>query len=338
MALSEESFLPDGEDCAETWRQLRWPDGPECVECGSSNVTVRTTEYRDHLYRYECEECGRWFTDTSGTFIENANVGLPVWIYVIREMDKDRSINSIAEDLPHTYKTVHRLSKVIREAIYERREEWLGPLTGEVEADDVHLKGGQQGRELASEESEAEGSEATAWGRDARERGLSERGRGSWEGDRPPAVLWVEREGEGGGARVIELRRGVDQESLFRSAWRHVEPESRIDTDDFSGYSLLGEAYDHRSVDHEETYVTDDEVHCNTAEAEWSVFKPWWNGFRGVAKRNIYLYLSEYSLRRSHRTEDRQCRLERIVALLRAGGADGANPNRGDTWGRTRIF
>jgi len=25
------------------------------------------------------------------------------------------------------------------------------------------------------------------------------------------------------------------------------------------------------------------------------VFKPWWNAFRGVAKRNIYQYLSEYS-------------------------------------------
>ena len=49
-------------------------------------------------------------------------------------MGKDRSINSIVKDLPHTYKTVHRLSEVIREAIYERREEWLGPLTGEVEA------------------------------------------------------------------------------------------------------------------------------------------------------------------------------------------------------------
>jgi len=74
------------------------------------------------------------FTDTSETFIENANVGPPVWVYVIREMDKDRSINSIAKDLPHTYKTVHRLSGVIREAIYERQEEWFGPLTGEVEA------------------------------------------------------------------------------------------------------------------------------------------------------------------------------------------------------------
>jgi hypothetical protein len=266
-------------------------------------------------------------------------------------MDKDRSINSIAKDLPHTYKTVHRLSEVIREAIYERRAEWLGPLTGEVEADDVHLKGGQQGRELSSGESEPGSSDAEDSGSDgnnsggasqartcsrkARKRGLSERGRGSWEGDRPPAVLWVEREGEKGGARVIELRRGVDQKSLFESAWRHVRPESRIDTDDFSGYGLLGEAYDHRSVDHEETYVTDGGACCNTAEAEWSVFKPWWNGFRGVAKRNIYHCLSEYSLRRSYRSESRQSRLERIMALLHAGGL--ATLPRGGACSQARV-
>jgi hypothetical protein len=137
---------------------------------------------------------------------------------------------------------------------------------------------------------------------------------------------------------VIELRRGVDQKSLFESAWRHVEPESRIDTDDFSGYGLIGEAYDHRSVDHEETYVTDGGVHCNTAETEWSVFKPWWNRFRGVAKRNIYHYLSKYSLRRSHRTESRQRRLERIMALLYAGGKGLSSPNRGGAWGQARVL
>jgi len=131
-------------------------------------------------------ECGRWFTDTSETFIKNAKVGLPVWVYVIREMDKDRSINSTAKDLPQTYETIHRLSEVIREAIYERREEWLGPLTREVEADEVHLKGRQQERELASVESraedrKAEGSElngnekTTARGRGGRDRGLKQR-------------------------------------------------------------------------------------------------------------------------------------------------------------------
>ena len=78
----------------------------------------------------------------------------------------------------------------------------------------------------------------------------------------------------------------------------------------------MGGAYDHRSVDHEETYVTEDNVHCNTAEGEWSIFKPWWRGFRGVAKRHAYRYLCEYSFRRSHREESRQKWLRRMVALL----------------------
>jgi transposase-like protein len=134
MALSEESFLPDAEDCAETWRALRWPDGPECVECGSPNVAVQDWDYLSSLRRYECRECGRWFNDRSGTFLESSKVRLPKWIYVLREMDKGRSINSIAKDLPHTYKTVHGMATTMQDAIYQRREEWRGVLTGEVEA------------------------------------------------------------------------------------------------------------------------------------------------------------------------------------------------------------
>lgn len=250
-----------------------------------------------------------------------------MWIYVLREMDKGRSINSISKDLPHTYKTVHRVATTMREAIYQRREEWREILTGEVEADDVHLTLGQQGRILRSEEAteqEASGSSKDKSGkanpaqhasREPRERGLSERGRGSWDGDRPPAVLWVER---GGSGRVLELQPDVTKQTLLRSAIRHVELESRIDTDDFSSYQLLEEAYDHRSVDHEEAYVSDEGTHCNAAEAEWSIFKPWWRGFRGVAKRHAYRYLSEYSFRRSHRSDSRQKRLSRMVALLRS--------------------
>lgn len=90
MALSEESFLPDAEDCAETWRALRWPDGPECVECGSPNVAVQDWDYLSSLRRYECWECGRWFNDRSGTFLESSKVRLPKWIHVLREMDKGR--------------------------------------------------------------------------------------------------------------------------------------------------------------------------------------------------------------------------------------------------------
>ena len=140
------------------------------------------------------------------------------WVYLIREMDKKRSINDIAKDLDLTYKTVLGMSRKVKEAIYDRREEWLDPLTGEVEADDVHVKGGQQGREVSEEED----------GRAARTRGFSERGRGSYEGDRPLVVSWVER-GEKG-PRVFELRRTAGKKSLVSSALSHVEEGSEVNT------------------------------------------------------------------------------------------------------------
>jgi transposase-like protein len=205
----------------------------------------------------------------------------------------------------------------------------------------VHLTLGQQGRRLRSEEGgEKEGGDeesqsgaqseerGSGGSREPRARGLSRRGRGSWASDRPPAVLWVERGGQG---RVIELQSDVTQRTLTRSTIEHVKPGSRIDTDDFSGYRLLKGAYDHKTVDHEETYVTEEGTHCNTAEGEWSIFKPWWRRFRGVAKRHAYRYLSEYSFRRSHREEPRQKRLRRMVALLKspAGGAGRGNLSAG---------
>ena len=163
-----------------------------------------------------------------------------MWIYVLREMDKGRSINSISKDLPHTYKTVHRVATTMREAIYQRREEWREVLTREVEADDVHLTLGQQGRTLRPEESPSEKASDETDGevpssgadqpeskesslkrfRKPRERGLSERGRGSWASGRPPAVLWVER---GGSGLVVELEPDVTQRTLVRSAIRHIE-------------------------------------------------------------------------------------------------------------------
>lgn len=63
--LSNESFIPDERECAETLRQIRWADGITCVGCGSFHVKCRTEIYRGHYCRYECLDCGRWFNDLS---------------------------------------------------------------------------------------------------------------------------------------------------------------------------------------------------------------------------------------------------------------------------------
>ena len=103
------------------------------------NVAPRTWRFRTGITSVgsggiSAGSAGGGFNDRSETFLESSKVRLPKWIYVLREMDKGRSINSIAEDLPHRYKTVHGMATTIREAIYQRREEWREVLTGEVEA------------------------------------------------------------------------------------------------------------------------------------------------------------------------------------------------------------
>ena len=189
----------------------------------------------------------------------------------------------------------------IRECIYLQRDSWRTSLSDDVEGDDVHVKGGQQGREVES--------------REPRERGLSQRGRGTYDGDRPLVVLWVARDGP---ELILELQSDAGKQTLFRSAFQHIEPDTRIDTDSWQGYNLLERLFDHETVTHDETYVTDNGVHCNTAEAEWSLFKPWWRQFRGVAKRNIHRYLAHYEFQRRHRYESRLTRVESMLGFLYA--------------------
>ena len=74
-------------------------------------------------------------------------------------------------------------------------------------SDDIHVKGGQQGREVSA---------GPGNGRMARTRGLSRRGRGTYATDKPLVVSWIERGGSG--ARLFELRRSAGKKSLLASA------------------------------------------------------------------------------------------------------------------------
>jgi len=299
VGLTHASFLPDAAECAAAWREVRWPDGVYCVACGSHEVECRTSSYRGHLRRYHCLACDKWFSDVTDTALAHSKVDLPRWFYLLRELDKGRPVSQIQPEIGVTYKTALRMARIVREALYEHRDQWRAVLQGEVEADDIHVKGGQQGRQVTH--------------REPRERGLKERGRGTYEGDRPLLCAWVARDGPG---TILELRRDAGQHALFASAWRHIEPGARIDTDTWSGYNLLDAAYEHHSVKHSEQYVTAEGVHCNTAEAEWSIFKPWWRQFRGVAKRHLYQYLIQYEFKRTHRDRSAPERWEMMLGFL----------------------
>lgn len=298
MALSNASFLPDEQDCAESWREQRWPDGVECVECDSKEVQCRTEAYRGYLRRYKCQVCGKWFNDLTETSLAYSKVELPRWIYLMRELDKGRPVTQIAPEIEVTYKTALRMAHIVRESLY--RQDEPPTLSDEVEGDDIHLKAGQQGRPCEH--------------REARQRGLKERGRGTYEGDRPLICVWTQRNSP---KMVIEMVKNAGKQALVASALDHIKLASRVDTDSWRGYTILGQCYDHRSVKHSEAYVQDG-VHCNTAEAEWSIFKPWWATYRGVAKRHVYRYLAQYQFRRNRRHLSAIERLEEMIGFVHA--------------------
>ena len=296
MTLESDDFLPDEADCAAAWRAARWPDGVSCVRCGREQIECRTEEYREHYHRYECLVCGKWFNDFTDTALAYSKVRLHRWVYLIRELEKGQPVTQISEDLGVTYKTALEMAHTVREAIYA--QQMTEKLSDEVEGDDIHVKGGRQGKDCER--------------RPPRSRGLSQRGRGTYQGDRPLIGLWVERDSP---RMVSQMQRDASKRTLFDFAHEHIEAASRVDTDSWQGYNLLDACYDHQTVKHSECYV-DDDVHCNTAEAEWSIFKPWWRTFRGVAKHYIYRYLAAYQFRRNHRDQSVLERMHQVLAFL----------------------
>jgi len=81
-----------------------------------------------------------------------------------------------------------------------------------------------------------------------------------------------------------------------------IERGSRVYTDDYDIYDFLSQAgYGHRSVDHAAGEYARGRVHCNTAEAIWSLLRPYLCTFRGVSKLYLPLYVAVFEFQYNHR-------------------------------------
>jgi hypothetical protein len=117
---------------------------------------------------------------------------------------------------------------------------------------------------------------------------------------------------------AIEMRRDAGARTLTTATLKYVVPGSRLDTDTWKGYQWQGQIYDHHTVKHSKAYVASDGAHCNTAEAEWSVFRPWRATFRGVSKRYAHLYLAQYEHERNRRHCSAMERLHELISFCYA--------------------
>ena len=252
-----------------------WPHGPVCHHCGVIGEATAMKGKTTRVGLYNCRACRKPFTVRMGTIFESSHVPLHVWlqaIYLICSSKKGISTRQMQRTLGGSMKTAWFLMHRIREAM---RDGKLGPLGGEnmvVEADETYY--GHDGNYLA---------------------------RG---GKNMNAVLsMVDR--KTGRVRAMVLN-NVTANAVAKAVGANVAPDTRLLTDSARAYRRIGaQLADHQSVNHSiHEYVRKGEpdVHTNTVEGTFSIFK---RGMRGIyqhcAAKHLPRYLAEFDFRYSNR-------------------------------------
>ena len=242
---------------AHQWFQAeRWPDGPFCPHCGSLNVQAGI---KHPTMTHRCRDCPKrpMFSLRTGTAMQSSKLGYRVWavaIHCIATNIKGVSSMRLHRELGISQKAAWHLLHRIREAFAITDPP---KLSGTVEVDAMFVGGKQSNRHAKQ-----------------RKRHSAEDHFG-----KKPVVGAVQR-----GGKVVAMPIGSeDANTMTRFVESSVRHGSKVYTDDHGSYTDLMESYRHRTVKHSiGEYVKNVDVHTNTVESLWSMFK---RGFVGTYHR-----------------------------------------------------
>ncbi len=251
--------------CREELARLRWPTGIACLRCG-----VLDPSELPGGGKWQCASCGYQFTVTAGTIMHRSHLPLRKWflaIYLMCASKKGMSANQLKGMLNVTYRTAWHLCHRIREAM--GNDPLRGPtLVGVIEVDETMVGGKSKGE--------------------------------NWRDNKH----WVAGAIERGGRVRIERIPNVRKNTLHEFVRRTVRDEAEaIYTDDLKSYIGIGdEDTRHETVNHSaEEWVIGD-VHTNSIEGVWSLFKRSIVGtFHKMSAKHMDRYLEELEWRFNNR-------------------------------------
>jgi len=133
--------------------------------------------------------------------------------------------------------------------------------------------------------------------------------------DKRPIVALVER---GGNVRTFHVP-FADKATVGKIVADNVARESRLHTDESRLYPEIGTLFAaHETVKHSAGEYVRDDVHTNSAEGYFSIFK---RGMRGVYKhckeKHLHRYLAEFDHRYNHRVALGYSDVDRTLAAIK---------------------
>ncbi len=279
---------------------IRWPDGKpdKCPLCGALDEARPLAGASMGPGWFYCEACQDKFTVRTGTVYERSHIPLHKWLLAFRLLSSSKkgiSSHQLARTLNLTYKSAWFLSHRIREAMSDIDPTPLGGQDKTVEADETFIG--------KAEKPSAVFVNGVGW--------VVNSGKG---GSAMMKVLTVvERGGEARSVKVNSLRADDLRPHLVTKADR----KSRLITDEAGHYKAIGTEFaTHETVNHSICEWARGEVHSNTVENYFSVFK---RGMRGTyqhcSEAHLQRYLHEFDFRYSNRAALAQVNADRGSAV-----------------------
>jgi transposase-like protein len=257
---------------------LLWPSGPVCPHCGNCDGK-RIGELNGKTTRIglrKCYECRKPFTVKIGTIFEDSHAPLRLWlqaIYLMCSSKKGISTRQLQRTLDVGMKTAWHMGHRIRLAMAPAAD--AGPLGGEgktVEADETYLSKSPKTRK------------APGVGLNAK--------------PAPQVFSLIER---GGNIRSMFL----DDKNIRGALNKHLDERSRLVTDGAQTYKyVMPTREQHESVDHSKFEWVRGDVHTNTLEGFFSIFKRGLVGtYQHMDKKHLDRYLAEFDFRQNTRAK-----------------------------------
>ena len=285
MSVLSAKYMHDEAAAFEHVEAMLWQAGQVCPHCGVVDDVVKLTGIRTKASKkhpegkvrhglWRCKACRGQFTVRKGTIFEESHIPLHKWLQAIHLMvssKKGVSSHQLHRVLDITYKSAWFMSHRIREAMRNDNTVDFGSGGGVVEVDETFI---------GHKHKKAEGARGYA--------------------HKNAMLTLVDRNSGKSKSSVVD---NVKASTLLPILRENVAKEAIVYTDEAKQYAKLGSEFaDHDFTTHSKGQYVRGDVHTNTIEGYFSIFK---RGMKGVyqhcGKQHLHRYAAEFEFRYNNR-------------------------------------